>query len=44
MDDYLSKPIARDDLRAMLEKYLGGRPPAGVDGRPPPPERLSTRS
>jgi signal transduction histidine kinase/ActR/RegA family two-component response regulator len=22
MDDYLSKPIARDDLRAMLEKYL----------------------
>ena len=22
MDDYLSKPIARDDLRAMLDKYL----------------------
>lgn len=23
MDDYLSKPIARDDLQAMLDKYLG---------------------
>jgi two-component system, sensor histidine kinase and response regulator len=24
MDDYLSKPIARDDLRTMLDKYLSG--------------------
>ncbi len=23
MDDYLSKPIGRDELRAMLAKYLG---------------------
>ncbi len=29
MDDYLSKPIARDDLHAMLEKYLGAAAPAG---------------
>jgi CheY-like chemotaxis protein len=26
MDDYLSKPIARDDLYAMLEKHLSGSP------------------
>jgi CheY-like chemotaxis protein len=26
MDDYLSKPIAPGDLRAMLDKYLGQRP------------------
>jgi CheY-like chemotaxis protein len=43
MDDYLSKPIGRDDLRTMLDKYLGGRPPAGVGGGTPP-ERISTRS
>jgi signal transduction histidine kinase/CheY-like chemotaxis protein len=42
MDDYLSKPIAREDLRAMLDKYLGGAlaGPAGA----PPPERFNTRS
>jgi len=31
MDDYLSKPIARDDLRAMLDKYLGS-PAKAVGG------------
>jgi CheY-like chemotaxis protein len=40
MDDYLSKPIGRDDLHAMLEKYLGAAPAGGAQ----PPERVSTRS
>jgi two-component system, sensor histidine kinase and response regulator len=38
MDDYLSKPIARDDLHAMLEKYLSL--PADEQHT----ERVSTRS
>jgi signal transduction histidine kinase/ActR/RegA family two-component response regulator len=42
MDDYLSKPIAREDLRAMLDKYLSGAP-AGAGGAPLP-ERFNTRS
>jgi CheY-like chemotaxis protein len=35
MDDYLSKPIARDDLRAMLEKHLAlsGLSPSGLSSQ-----------
>ena len=42
MDDYLSKPVAREDLRVMLDKYLSGAVagPTGV----PPSGRLNTRS
>jgi signal transduction histidine kinase/ActR/RegA family two-component response regulator len=40
MDDYLSKPIGRDDLHAMLEKYLSAAPAGGAQL----PERVSTRS
>jgi CheY-like chemotaxis protein/HPt (histidine-containing phosphotransfer) domain-containing protein len=36
MDDYLAKPIQRDTLTRLLEKYLG-TPPAAKDGAGPAP-------
>ncbi|EFA86612.1 histidine kinase [Heterostelium album PN500] len=44
MDDYLSKPINPDQLRAVIEKYLGNPPPVQPPASPPTDSNLSVKA